>query len=162
MERVNSMRSLKDSFDRLSASWKQSFYRFMAGRYGADQLSRFTNGLTLALIIVNLLLRSRVLWFLSLAGIGVTWFRMLSRNMEPRRRENEAYLALRLRFASQTGGLGQRFTGWAGGLTDRLRQSRDFAFFRCPSCRAMLRVPRHKGRIRVTCRKCGNAFQRKT
>ncbi|MCD8240758.1 MAG: hypothetical protein LUB58_05210 [Oscillospiraceae bacterium] len=26
----------------------------------------------------------------------------------------------------------------------------------------MLRVPRGKGRIRVTCRKCGNAFEKRT
>ncbi|MCD8001749.1 MAG: hypothetical protein LUE95_04085, partial [Oscillospiraceae bacterium] len=54
--------------------------------------------------------------------------------------------------------LTERFRDWR----DRQKQRRDYVFFRCPSCKAMLRVPRGKGRIRVTCRKCGNAFEKKT
>ena len=130
---------------------REKFYRFMAGRYGADQLGRFLSYVTLGLIVLNLLLRSRLLSALCLAGLAVTWYRMLSRDMARRRRENDRYLSLRW-----------KVTGWWSTLTDRVRQRRYYVFFHCPSCRAMLRVPRGKGRIRVTCRKCGSAFERKT
>ena len=130
---------------------KEKFYRFMAGRYGADQLSRFLSFLALVLIVLNLFLHSTVLWVLGLAALVVCYVRMFSRNFEKRRRENERFLQLKYKL---TGG----FRDWK----DRQSQRRDYVFFRCPSCRAMLRVPRGKGKIRVTCRKCGNAFERKT
>lgn len=130
---------------------KEKFIRFMAGRYGADQLSRFLSFLALALIVLNLFFRSKVLWVLGIAALILTYVRMFSKNFEKRRRENERYLRLKY-----------QLTGSVRNWADRLKQRRDYVFFRCPSCRAMLRVPRGKGKIRVTCRKCGNAFERKT
>ena len=130
---------------------KEKFIRFMAGRYGQDQFSRFLSVLALVLIVLNLFLRSSFLWLLGIAALVFTYIRMFSRNIEKRRRENERYLQMKY-----------RLTGSVRNWMDRRKQRRDYVFFRCPSCRAMLRVPRGKGRIRVTCRKCGNAFERKT
>ena len=48
------------------------------------------------------------------------------------------------------------------GLRERWSQRRDYKFFRCPSCRTLLRVPKGKGKIKVVCRKCGNSFIKKT
>ena len=135
----------------INMNLKEKFIHFMAGRYGTDQFSRFLTFLALALIILNLFLRSSILWVLGLAALVVADIRMFSRNFEKRRKENERYLQLKY-----------RLTGSARNWMDRQKQRRDYAFFRCPSCRAMLRVPRGKGRIRVTCRKCGNAFENKT
>ena len=130
---------------------KEKFLRFMAGRYGADQFSRFLSFVALALIVLNLFFRSSVLWILGLAVLVLTYVRMFSKNYEKRRKENERYLQLKYKLTSG-------FRNW----NDRRKQSRDYVFFRCPSCHAMLRVPRGKGKIRVTCRKCGNAFEKKT
>lgn len=130
---------------------KEKFIRFMAGRYGADQFSRFLSFVALALIVLNLFVHSNVLWILGLAALVLTYVRMFSKNFARRRKENEAYLRLKNKL---TGG----FRNW----NDRRKQSKDYVFFRCPSCHAMLRVPRGKGKIRVTCRKCGNAFEKKT
>ena len=130
---------------------KEKLYRFMAGRYGADQLSRFLSIAALVLIVVNLFARSLLLWLLGLLLLVFAYVRMLSKNHEKRRQENDRYLRLKY-----------RLTGGVRNWNDRRKQRRDYVFFRCPSCRAMLRVPRGKGRIRVTCRKCGNAFERKT
>ena len=130
---------------------KEKFLRFRAGRYGVDQFSRFLSFVALALIVLNLFFRSSVLWILGLAVLVLTYVRMFSKNFEKRRKENERYLQLKYKLTSG-------FRNW----NDRRKQSRDYVFFRCPSCHAMLRVPRGKGKIRVTCRKCGNAFERKT
>ncbi len=50
----------------------------------------------------------------------------------------------------------------AGGLLDRWkRQWREYRTYRyliCPQCSQRLRVPRGKGKIRVTCTKCRNQF----
>ena len=130
---------------------KERFMRFMAGRYGSDQLNRFLSMAALVLIVLNLLFRSVLLWILALVALICCYVRMFSRNLEKRRVENARYLRLKY-----------RMVGAVRGWRDRQRQRRDFCFFRCPACRAMLRVPRGKGKIRVTCRKCGNAFERKT
>ena len=130
---------------------KEKFLRFMAGRYGSDQFSRFLSFLALALIVLSLFLRSGILWLLGIAALVLVYLRMFSKNFEKRRRENARYLQLKY-----------KLTGGVRNWMDRQKQRRDYAFFRCPSCHAMLRVPRGKGKIRVTCRKCGNAFERKT
>ncbi len=131
--------------------WKEKVRRFMSGRYGGDQFSRFLSFAVLILVFVNLFVRSGLLWLLGIAVLVFIYVRMFSRNYEKRRKENERYLQLKYKLTSG-------FRNWM----DRRKQSRDYVFFRCPSCRAMLRVPRGKGKIRVTCRKCGNAFERKT
>ena len=130
---------------------KEKFYRFMAGRYGSDQLSRFLSFFALALIVLNLFLRNAVLWVLGIVALVLVYVRMFSKNYEKRRKENERFLQWKY-----------KLTGGVRNWLDRQKQRRDYVFFRCPSCRAMLRVPRGKGRIRVTCRKCGNAFEKKT
>lgn len=130
---------------------REKFYRFMAGRNGADQLSRHFSYVALALILLNLFFRSFVLWALTILVLAYSYFRIFSKNVYRRREENARYMALRNKAAS-----GVR--NWR----DRMRQRRDYVFFRCPGCRAMLRVPRGKGKLRVTCRKCGAAFEKRT
>ena len=123
----------------------------MAGRYGMDQLNRFLSTAAMVLVIINLFVRSTLLWFCALAVLVYCYVRMLSRNMEKRRKENGRYLQIKYQLTN-------RFQNWR----DRQKQKKDYCFFRCPACKAMLRVPKGAGRIRVTCRKCGNAFERKT
>lgn len=130
---------------------REKFFRFMAGRNGVDQLSRVFSYVALALIVVNLFTRGIVIWALAILALAYSYFRIFSKNVYRRREENARYMALRYKAAS-----GVR--NWR----DRMSQRRDYVFFRCPGCRAMLRVPRGKGRLRVTCRKCGAAFERRT
>ncbi len=119
--------------------------RFMAGRYGSDQLGRWLLGLAVVLILLGMIgnrTGSTVLAGLSLlAYVPLIWsiFRMYSRNIEARRRENAAL---------------QRF------LT-RLRD-RDHRYYHCPKCRQTVRVPRGRGRINIRCPKCGEQFIKKT
>ena len=119
--------------------------RFMAGRYGSDQLGRWLLGLAVVLILLGMIgnrTGSTVLAGLSLlAYVPLIWsiFRMYSRNIEARRRENAAL---------------QRF------LT-RLRD-RDHRYYHCPKCRQTVRVPRGRGRINIRCPKCGDQFIKKT
>ena len=119
--------------------------RFMAGRYGSDQLGRWLLGLAVVLILLGMIgnrTGSTVLAGLSLlAYVPLIWsiFRMYSRNIEARRRENAAL---------------QRF------LT-RLRD-RDHRYYHCPKCRQTVRVPRGRGRINIRCPKCVEQFIKKT
>lgn len=43
-----------------------------------------------------------------------------------------------------------------------LKELKDYKYFVCPQCAQRLRVPRGKGKLRVTCTKCGNKFEIKS
>ena len=42
------------------------------------------------------------------------------------------------------------------------RLDKTHKYFSCPKCKARLRAPRGKGRLRITCRTCGEVFEKKT
>ncbi len=127
----------------------------LAGRYGADQLNRALNIAALVLLVLSFLTGGSgigsLVWALALACLFWGAFRTFSRNIPKRQRENDAYLAL-------TRGVRERFRG----ARDRFAQRKDYRFFRCPSCRTWLRVPRGKGKLNITCRQCGERFTRST
>ena len=134
---------------------RERLARFMIGRNGNDQLNRF---LLLADVVLRLLasLRGRtalgsLLSLLVLALLGLTYFRMLSRNVYKRRSENEGYLRRKQQLLSRL-----------RVFKERWRQRKDYKFFTCPSCRAVMRVPRGRGKIRIVCHKCGNTFMGKS
>ena len=113
--------------------------RAFGGCYGVDQLS-------VAILIVDLVLCTvgiftRVSWIslLSYIPMGIVLFRMLSRNKYQRNRENRRFLQ----------------------ILDRIKDRRN-RYFRCPKCRQMVRVPRGKGKVAITCPRCGERFIKKT
>ncbi len=124
--------------------------RFMAGRYGMDQLNVALMVLYVALYIVYLFTGWAVLDIIVLALLVVTLFRMLSRGVDRRRAENAKFLQIvrpiRRKFQSA-----------------RTRmQDKDHRYFKCPNCGQQMRVPRGKGRITVHCRSCGATFEEKS
>ena len=131
------------------------FTRLMAGRNGPDHLNRFLSVVFLILSVCSMFVRNprlaSVLYTLSMALFLYVMFRMFSRNIYRRQQENGAYLRRRYVITS----------GW-NGMRERWSQRKDYRFFKCPSCRTRLRVPRGKGKLNIVCRKCGTSFQRKT
>ena len=129
----------------------------MYGRNGTDQFSLFLMLCACVSFVLSLLVSGLIgvvgtaFYVLALGLFFYAYFRAFSRNLAKRRRENAWYLRKKAAFLS-------RFR--AG--KEQFRQRRDYCFFTCPSCKARLRVPRHKGRIRIVCRKCGQAFEKRT
>jgi predicted RNA-binding Zn-ribbon protein involved in translation (DUF1610 family) len=125
--------------------------RFMRGRYGQDELNRVLTVTALALCTVSLITQRLVLSSLSMALVIMCLFRSLSRNTGARFMEGEFYFALKSR--------GFRFFG---GITELLQERRTYRVFTCPSCGQRCRVPKGKGSVRITCKKCGAKFIKKT
>lgn len=126
----------------------------MMGRNGVDALNRFLLVILGILLAVQTFLRGTaagVMGVVTLALLFYLYFRMFSRNIYKRQTENGAYLRMRYRVTS----------AWSG-RKDRWSQRKEYRFFKCPSCRTRLRVPRGKGKINIVCRKCGTSFQRRT
>lgn len=129
---------------------REKITRFMMGRNGVDDLSRFLN----VVVFIFLLLGIFVSSFLSTLGFGILtyqYFRILSRNVYQRFRENTIYLNLR-----------SGMIRWLFVRKQRFSERKAYRFFTCPSCKQVLRVPRGKGRIVLTCPKCREQFERKS
>lgn len=126
----------------------------MYGRRGTDEFSRFLLIVTLVFIILSWIFQgalNSVFSFLTIASLVYCYFRILSRDIYKRQKENTWYLQKKTAVQK-----------WFRSVKERWIQRKDYKFFRCPSCRALLRVPRGKGKIQLTCRKCGNRFERKS
>ena len=129
---------------------KDRFLRFMAGRNGNDQLNAFLLGVAVAFMILGIFFGGVFQTFLrtvSLVLLVVIYLRMFSKNVYKRQEENGKYLRIRYMVFAKLKALKERWV-----------QRKDYKFFRCPSCHAVLRVPRGRGKIKIVCRKCGNTF----
>ncbi len=130
---------------------RESLARFMQGRHGADNLGMFT---LLTGLACSLLAGFSGIGILSLLGLALyvcTMFRMLSRNNEKRFAENRKYIELT--------------SGWktkARQFSKRMKNRRDYKYFRCPQCKVLLRMKRGSGEKDITCVRCGHRFRRKS
>ena len=129
----------------------------MMGRYGQDQLNRLLSITGLIILVVSVVivrfipLLSSVLWIAAVALIVICYWRMFSRNIAARSAENQKYLTFRYKFAVEK----QR-------RAERAAQSKDYKFFKCPKCGVLNRIPKGKGKIEITCPRCGDKFIRKS
>lgn len=130
--------------------FKNGLRNFMIGRNGTDQLSLalLIGGIVLSLL--SSLTRILLFYYLGLAAYIWAIFRMFSRNVEKRRDENQRYVRFRQNFKSN---VRQFFV--------RIKNIKKYRYFRCPECKARLRLPRKVGEVTVTCGKCHHQFRQK-
>jgi hypothetical protein len=138
------------------------FRRFMQGRYGVDNLSRFLIAFALILWAVNILFgfRNVILSILVAVLLVLVYVRMFSKNIQARYNENTRYRMLKeklLNIFRGRKGSGQQNGGASGHTADTGHK-----IFACPACRQRVRVPAGRGKIEITCPKCGNHFKRRT
>ena len=130
-------------FRQFSAKLSARLRNFMMGRYGTDRLNMVILGVGLVASLLSVVLRApavnMVLFVLSYGMMFWAIFRTLSRNTYKRYQENRRFLQL------------------VGRLKDR-----EHRYFDCPKCRQMVRVPRGKGKISITCPRCREKFVKKT
>ena len=136
--------------------------RLMAGRYGSDQASI---GLLIAyfiLVFLARLLRLPVLSFLALLPLIWGTYRIFSRNIAARYRENELFLRYWSRVKNWFRQSSQGFESWRSRTLYRMNDKKTHRYYHCPNCKNTLRVPKGKGKIAITCPVCHTEFIRKT
>ena len=129
-----------------------AFSRFMYGRNGVDSLGWASLVAVLLLDTAELIVRSKnetaqtILATASFLLMVWTLFRMFSRNLPKRRSENAWFL-----------------TKIVNPLKSQRARSKDkdHKYFTC-KCGAVCRVPVGKGKIVITCPKCGQKINAKT
>ena len=137
---------------------RERIQRFMQGRNGFDQFSRALSFAALIALILAVILQSAgagiaggVFWWVALALMAVCYWRMLSKNVTQRYRENVKYLNLH-----------DTVKGFFRREFSHVKQLKFHRFFKCPGCGQCVRTPRGKGKIRVICPKCGTSFIRRS
>lgn len=130
-------------FRQFSAKLSAALRSFMTGRYGTDRLNMVILCAGLFVSLLSMWIRVpalNMLFFVLSYGLMI-WAicRSLSRNTYKRYQENRRFLQL-----------------W-----NRLKD-RQNRYFDCPKCRQVVRVPRGKGKISITCPRCKEKFIRKT
>ena len=124
--------------------------RFLYGRYGSDQLNI---ALIIFSLVISIVMRFTPVWYLGYLcyiPLGFIVFRMLSRNIEARRKENLMFLKIVWPFKNWTQ------------YTSRKVKDKTHKYYKCPKCKAVLRVPKGRGKIQITCTKCKHEFIKKT
>ncbi|MBR6554971.1 MAG: hypothetical protein IKT90_02035 [Clostridia bacterium] len=125
--------------------------RFMEGRHGVDHYSRFLSIVSCVMLVLFMISRWQILWYMALFLLIYSYFRAFSRNRAKRQAENRKYLTVSYAVTSKFRARKQR-----------MQQSKNHRFFPCPGCKAVMRVPRGKGKIEITCPQCGMKFVRKS
>ena len=137
---------------------KMALQRLMYGRNGSDQLGRAAIVAALVLDVVSMfVIRNR---HLQLVGILLYWvamalllyaiFRAFSKNLYKRREENSKFL--------------QWIWKVKNGRSAAKARHADTAhkYFTCKNCKTICRVPVGKGKVIITCPKCGAQIHGKT
>lgn len=121
------------------------------GSYGSDKLG-------FALIIVSLLLSvtarfipnrtaSLIVYAAGLLFFGLYLFRIFSKNIPKRMRENAVFCSVL-----------RKIRLWFRLQYDRIKDIKKYRYRRCRSCKAVLRLPPKRGKHTVVCPKCGTKF----
>lgn len=130
---------------------RERFARFMQGRYGVDQLAQFLNIFTLILILISIFFRSRIFEFFILLLLIFSYSRIFSRNYSRCSAQNQWFLnktyKIRKLFGKQK-------------AYNEIRK--DYHIYTCKKCKQKIKIPKGKGKIIITCPKCGNEFQKRS
>ena len=124
---------------------------FMSGRYGPDHLNIAMIVVSLILSLLHSIIGFQPIMYISYLILALALYRMLSRNIPKRRAENDRFIRYWWPFRTK-----------AGRTIANFRHRNEYKFLSCPSCNNTLRVPKGKGKIQITCPKCGERFIRKT
>lgn len=129
--------------------FKMRVHRFMIGRNGADELSFALLIFALIASLISSFFVNVLFNLLSFVAYFLCLFRMFSRNVEKRRQENWKYVSIRQKVSMAVS------QWWI-----RMKNLRKYKYFKCPECKALLRLPRKVGEVTVTCSKCRHAFRK--
>jgi len=147
---------------------------FQQQQRGLDELNRTMMISALVLTILGMFFAQLGGWLrFVFTGLGAVLLvlmviRMTSKNTAKRYQENMKFLTIvtgvkdwfRRTFRLKSAGArtaGQRAK--RAHKTPTWSEMKQYKYFICPQCAQRLRVPRGKGRIRVTCTNCGNVFE---
>ena len=92
---------------------REKLARFMAGRNGSDQLTRFISIVVCVALVLSLFMDTDAqlaIWFIAIIAAIYVYFRVFSRNVARRRQENARFLNATASVRGYFRGLRERWT----------------------------------------------------
>lgn len=122
--------------------------RLLMNRYGQDALNTTLIILSFVFSLLSLIdsFLSPLFSITSFVLVIIVLLRFFSKNIFKRRGENQSFLTL-------TAPLYRNLKVIYLNVTDPRRK-----YFLCPMCKRMVRIPRKKGRVEITCPTCHHHF----
>lgn len=123
----------------------------MYGRYGIDKLYYFYFAIYFILVFIGMLTDSAIVY--AVTNIASTllliymFFRVFSRNISKRYAEGQKFERV-----------WNKVTSFFKLQRNRLRDRKTHVYRRCKHCKAVLRLPKRKGKHSTTCPRCGRIF----
>ena len=113
------------------------FRNFMYGRYGTDELSKFLFKIYVLLLIINLFVRSNIIFYIELFILLIILLRYFSKNIYRRGKENKIFLNIKNKIL--------------------FSYKEDKVYRRCHKCKIKLKLPLPSkiGLKKVKCPECG-------
>ncbi|CAD5897317.1 MAG: hypothetical protein ACTIDE_06880 [Carnobacterium maltaromaticum] len=137
-------------------NWKEKLDRnmrkFLVGRYGVmDQLNRGLLLISVGLIFLSIIFPQRFLTTIALLILAVSYYRIFSKKISRRYKENQRYLE----FIRPV----QRFYHLQ---MKKIKERKEYRYVKCPECHKTTRVPKNRGKIVITCPNCHHKFEKTT
>lgn len=144
--------------------FREKLYRFMYGRYGTDNLNNFFTVSFFVIWIAEIItmavmpngiaksIASMIFGAVTILIMSLSLFRMMSRNIYKRRRENEVYLKAKRAV--------KRFCTFNTSTRTKSKNfdNAEYIFRDCTKCGSTLRLPRKEGKHSVKCPRCSHSF----
>ena len=125
-------------------NWKERIVYFVQGRTGVDELGRTTAVLSIVCSLLGTVLGSQILGTIGTVFAFYFILRFFSKRSYVRIDENTRYLS------------------WCNLQKMRFQQRKEYRIYPCKGCRKNIRVPKGKGKIEITCPKCGRKMIRRS
>lgn len=157
-------------------------YRFMQGRYGNDEFSQFLMIAGIVVVFASNFLRIGLLHTLGWVMLIYAYFRVMSKNISKRQQENYKFLQMKAKLLNRKpAGSAAKTTSAKSSWKQRRaekqqakQQQTDYSqyqqeadvenynYYRCRNCGQIVRVPKGKGTVKITCPECKNTFTDRT
>jgi len=120
------------------------FQKFMNGRYGVDELYGFLLKLYIGLIILGIFIHNEIFLLIELVIIFIMFYRVFSKKIYERSRENQQYLKLKNAFIKPFQNIKRNF------------KDKDHIYRKCTRCKKTLKlpIPFERGIKHVKCPNC--------
>lgn len=126
-------------------SWLRKTF---TGIYGIDNLYFVLFGAAFFFIILNIFLRTWIIYIPLTLIFAFMIFRAMSHNHTARRKENDWFF-----------GIVRRINNFFKLQKNRFKDRKTHIYRKCPKCKAVLRLPKAKGKHTAVCPRCQNHFE---
>jgi hypothetical protein len=137
---------------------RERFTEFMYGRNGIDAFYYFLLWTIIILTLLNLYFKNTVLSCIEILIFAYAAFRVLSRDVYRRQKENQIYLSALAKIRRFFTKIKRKVTASIALLKNKWRDRKTHVYKKCPKCKNTLRLPKIKGKHTAACPCCDNRF----